>query len=50
MLGVEEGVGSAHVDDLHVFDHSIRQRKCEDYLHLGGSDVSIHRNIVHRVQ
>jgi len=46
----EEGVGGAYVDNFHVFDHGIRQGKYEDYLHFGGGDVPIDRNVVHRVQ
>lgn len=50
-MGVgEEGAGSAYVDNFHVFDHGVRQGECEDYLHLGGGDISIHRNVIHRVQ
>jgi hypothetical protein len=46
----EEGVGSTYVDNFHVFDHSVRQGKGENYLHLGGGNVSVHCNVVHRIQ
>ena len=41
---------NAYVDDFRVLDHGVRQGKDEDYLHLGGGDVTIHCNVVHRVQ
>ena len=44
------GWDNAYVDNFHIFDHSIREGEGEDYLHLGGGDVSIHRSVVHRVQ
>ena len=50
-MGVgEEGVWSAYVDNFHVFDHGVREGKGENYLHLGGGNVSVHRNVVHCIQ
>ena len=51
IMGIgEEGIGSAYVDNFRVFDHGVRQRKGENDLHLGGGNVSVHRNVVHRIQ
>ena len=46
----EEEDWITYVHYFHVFDHGIGEGKREDYLHLGSSDISIHRNVVHSVQ